>query len=780
MVMRNKNPNEHSFEETVLEILNPNCLKDPPLEPFSRAGLQSYKACRIFGSVGKQNGIVSSEDSSDRSEESDPIITKPNSSFITEKSGFDFYPSSNHSDGPFPENHTLPHIISDNIHEKRPDSDEQEANSSAEEKYVHNHSDNDLAIFAINQDTVQAPRSRKKLTWHPQAITKIVRGLITCPSYDKPLFLRAINQLAYQSLENSLQLVAAPRLIEAVFHALNLAEDTTMEALILLTNLAASSPFAAERIGRFEGLFDTAISLCASGSPSLTLRALGALNAVTRQVRLHLSPSQAAALEAVRSRSARMARRDSLASATMLLAACVTANTMVSVQRRKWRAEPLALSGAAEIVRRSLSGKPLAGITCAPLDAIASAGLLACSPHNRAALVALGVVDPVVQVLTGWSDDDADGETGRQLGLLESCLRLLLSLAAVPGAGQAMASLRLGPRLSQLVEARPGETAVDLSKALMRAMLSSPPAAEGRVATNPFCQNLRRRAAVGERAAHGAQRGSSESWQLACGITAVKTMDSSPPASLAVPTWDNGTRHSADVVTSELRPAQLIRKGSELGPEEHFSCDSSVMGGAVPKAVLPGFRESSGRRLVGGWDREKASNCGPMKELLAGAGDGAAFVRRRNVPSGSIRAGRARGRPGVPQTTIGSPSSPDGNGGAWSSPCALPGRIMIEAGPSQEWAWRSGGCWRSGPVTPVYSEPGITSKQRVANERPATGPAWAGTRGQGVRYSGEIECVGLPMLNDVELDRRMWASVIGDQSPATGPSKSHPQDIPTG
>ena len=145
MVMRNKNPNEHSFEETVLEILNPNCLKDPPLEPFSRAGLQSYKACRIFGSVGKQNGIVSSEDSSDRSEESDPIITKPNSSFITEKSGFDFYPSSNHSDGPFPENHTLPPIISDNIHEKRPDSDEQEANSSAEEKYVHNHSDNDLA-----------------------------------------------------------------------------------------------------------------------------------------------------------------------------------------------------------------------------------------------------------------------------------------------------------------------------------------------------------------------------------------------------------------------------------------------------------------------------------------------------------------------------------------------------------------------------------------------------------------------------------------------------------
>jgi hypothetical protein len=81
---------------------------------------------------------------------------------------------------------------------------------------------------------------RHIVTWQPAAIKMIVRALNASPSCDKPLFLRAMSQIAFMHQQNSELLVAEPVLLLTLAQELGLCcIKTAIEALMLLTNLSS-------------------------------------------------------------------------------------------------------------------------------------------------------------------------------------------------------------------------------------------------------------------------------------------------------------------------------------------------------------------------------------------------------------------------------------------------------------------------------------------------------------------------------------------------------------
>ena len=761
-----EHPHEHTFEKSVSLVLNPNALNEPPLEPYSRSGLQSYRSKRIFDFVPKF----------------DPSDLKPNIESVPDKTIVN-YPEDiskkswvleekandgndqNGSPAIFSEISDWKKLISPlstrnlfhpGLSDKLPD-----VTQYRDPTYV----EHDVVDLTWTEDSARTYLPREIIRCRPEAIKKTVHSMITCASYDKPLFLRALNQLAFRSSENSRQLASAPAVLPALHQALNAADETSIEALILITNMSAASSQAAERIARFDGIFDTLINLCASVSSARSLRALGALNCVTRQAKTRLTTPQITAMRAVLEHFVRLDRRDEHAMVTLLLASCIYASAMSSVQRRKWAADPRALRAAVEAVRRGLAGATLAGIWCELGTAVPCARLLACSPSNRAALVAMGLLEPTVRAMVTWTDDT--GLPAReQLDLLEACLGLLLALATVPGTGPTLTALRIGPHLHQVLDRRPGEAAVRLTRFLMRVMSQS--------AASPLARSVPFRKGPPPIAAEGAPVAASAPFERprVSSSTPCKSPDGSDGDEELCGSDAAGDR-------GVFRYRALSRPVTTGSPASEPAAAAEESKYSPPMPTCTVFSSS--------W-----SNRDTVKELLAAAGGG--LLRRRT----RLGAARPRGSSARQTTTVsgrlesalpwqevrlgglvGEEVSAGGSPGPSCSTEAMAtlggrdaaepwqvagGRLSSRSGVRREWAWRAGGCWRSGPMDDCSGrarERGEASLKESISLRPATSPEW--NTGVSIwqtrrRAVGGLECVGLSLCGEGELDILQWSA----------------------
>jgi hypothetical protein len=102
---------------------------------------------------------------------------------------------------------------------------------------------------------------------------------------------------------------------------------------------------------------DQMIKLCTGEIQSVSLRALGALNCVTREAKQHVISSQVGALRALQTYFVPLNKSDDRLKFMILLASCIQANIKQTIQMKQWKADVLALKSAVTLLEFSLDGR---------------------------------------------------------------------------------------------------------------------------------------------------------------------------------------------------------------------------------------------------------------------------------------------------------------------------------------------------------------------------------------------------------------------------------------
>ena len=256
----------------------------------------------------------------------------------------------------------------------------------------------------IDAHSEEARRNRIAAGREPGLIQALAGRLASCRAAERPLILRALSQLAFSCAQNSELIVREEGLVPYTLQLLRSSSQTLVmaEAANLINNLAATSDTAARTVAECRGALDTLKQLCRSEIPSMRTRALGILNCLSRHPPLVVALRRARVMDVVQQQwpAALREEQEGVEEGSMvaLLVACIQANLLDCVQRRRWKADRAALTTIVSMIQCSLEGRTFVGVSCELQPILTALQALSASDHNKSSLVENGLLERLVQV----------------------------------------------------------------------------------------------------------------------------------------------------------------------------------------------------------------------------------------------------------------------------------------------------------------------------------------------------------------------------------------------
>ena len=226
--------------------------------------------------------------------------------------------------------------------------------------------------------------------------------------------------------------VLLEQIVLAVFSGI---ENLQNETARLINNLTASSVHAAEKVCQHEGMLDAIKRLCSHQRFFVRLRAVSAVNCLTRHSlsfpKLKALLAQSGIVDGLTdSESSNAISEEQRLYGFMVT--CAVGNSISTIERRTWSAPELHLKTAVDVFRAARTGCKFAGVSCQVLSIFLSLRYLSVSEANKKALFNHGLVEELADYVETWVEDTTK-DLSLQLECFEHALNLLLILISVDG-----------------------------------------------------------------------------------------------------------------------------------------------------------------------------------------------------------------------------------------------------------------------------------------------------------------------------------------------------------